>query len=81
MGKKHPCYGKSMSTNFPDFAHTVGFVAFSHTAGNLWGNPCISHLMALVNFLLFPFCSVYNLTEHSEVLFLKLKFTTLRHDT
>ena len=45
MGKKHPYYGKSMSINFPDFPHTMGFVAFSHTVGNLWGNPCISHML------------------------------------
>ena len=25
-GKKHPYYGKSMSTNFPDSPHTMGFV-------------------------------------------------------
>ena len=32
MGKKHPYYGKSMSVNFPDFPHTIGFVAFkTHT--------------------------------------------------
>ena len=40
MGKKHPCYGKSMSINFPDFSHTMGFVAFSRTVGNLQVNPC-----------------------------------------
>ena len=45
MGKKHPYYGKSMSINFPDFSHTMGFVAFSHTVGNLWENPCISRMM------------------------------------
>ena len=28
MGKKHPYYGKSMSTNFPAFPHTMGFVGF-----------------------------------------------------
>ena len=45
MGKKHPYYGKSMRINFPDFSHTMGFVAFSHTVGNLWENPCISRMM------------------------------------
>ena len=45
MGKKHPYYGKSMSINFPDFPHTKGFIAFSRTVGNLWGNPCISHML------------------------------------
>ena len=45
MGKKHPYYGKSMSISFPDFLHTMGFVAFSRTVGNLWGNPCISHML------------------------------------
>ena len=29
MGKKHPYYGKSMSTNFPGSPHTMGFVGFS----------------------------------------------------
>ena len=45
MGKKHPYYGKSMSINFPDFSYTMGFVAFSRTVGNLWGNPCIFHML------------------------------------
>ena len=45
MGKKHPCYGKSMVIDFPDFPHTMGFVAFSCTVGNLWENPCISHML------------------------------------
>ena len=45
MGKKHPYYGKSMSINFPDFPYIMGFVAFSRTVGNLWGNPCISHML------------------------------------
>ena len=45
MGKKHSYYGKSMSISFPDFPHTMGFVAFYHTVGNLWGNPCISHML------------------------------------
>ena len=45
MEKKHPYHGKSMSTNFPDFPHIVDFVAFSHAVGNLWENPCISHML------------------------------------
>ena len=46
MGKKYPCYGKSMSINFPDFPpHTMGFASFSRSVGNLWGNPCISHML------------------------------------
>ena len=45
MGKNHPYYGKSMSTNFPDSPHTMGFVAFSHTMGHWQGNPYISHMM------------------------------------
>ena len=45
MGKKHPYYGKSMSINFPDFPHTMGFVAISRTVGMLWRNPCISHML------------------------------------
>ena len=43
--KKHPYYRKSMSISFPDFPHTMGFVAFSLTVGNLWGNPYLSHMM------------------------------------
>ena len=45
MGKKHPYYGKSMVIDFPDFPHTMGFVAFSRTVGSLWGNPRISHML------------------------------------
>ena len=45
MGKKHPYCRKSMSINFPDFPHTMGFVGFSHTVGNLRGKPCISHML------------------------------------
>ena len=52
MGKKHPYCGKSMSINFPDFPHTIGFVAFSLTVGDWWENPCISHMMSLVVFFL-----------------------------
>ena len=33
MEKKHPYYGKSMSINFPDFTHIIGFVAFSRAVG------------------------------------------------
>ena len=36
MRKKHPYYGKSMIIDFPEFSHTMGFVAFSRTVGNLW---------------------------------------------
>ena len=42
-GKKHPSYGKSMIIDFPDFFHTMGFLAFFRSVGNLWGNPYISH--------------------------------------
>ena len=45
MGKKHPYYGESMSTNFPGPPHTMGFVVFSRTLGNWWENPCISHVI------------------------------------
>ena len=45
MWKNHPCYGKSISTNFPGSPHSKGFVAFSRTMRNWWGNPCISHMM------------------------------------
>ena len=43
--KKHPYYGKSMSTNFPGSPYTMGFVALSCTMGYWWRNPCISHMM------------------------------------
>ena len=52
MGKKHPYHGKSMSISFPDFPHIMGFVAFSRTVGNSWGNPCISHMITSVKFFL-----------------------------
>ena len=45
MGKNHPYYGKSVSTNFPGSPHTKGFVAFSHTTRNWWGNSCIFHML------------------------------------
>ena len=45
MGKIHPYYGKSVSTNFPGSPHTKGFAGFSRTMRNWWGNPCISHMM------------------------------------
>ena len=32
MGKKHPYYGKSMSTNLPGFPHAVGFVGYFREA-------------------------------------------------
>ena len=48
MGKKHLHYGKSMSINFLDFPHTMGFVAFSRTKANLWENPYISHMLKYI---------------------------------
>ena len=45
MAKKHPYYGKSITIDFPDFLHTMGFVIFFRTEENLWGNPCISHML------------------------------------
>ena len=45
MGKKHPYYGKIMSISSLDFPHTMGFVAFFRTMGNLWGNPYIYHML------------------------------------
>ena len=48
--KKHPSYKKSI--NFSDFLHTMGFVAISCTAENWWENPCIFHMMTLINFFL-----------------------------
>ena len=45
MGKNYLCYGKGISTNFPGSPHWKGFVTFSHTMRNWWGNPCISHMM------------------------------------
>ena len=60
MGKNHPYYGKSMSTNFPGSSHTMGFVAFPLTGRNWWENPCISDIMRLVNFSL---CVLFNITR------------------
>ena len=45
MAKKHPYYGKSITIDFPDFLHTMGFVIFFRTEENLWGNPCIPHML------------------------------------
>ena len=50
--KRNPYYGKSISTNFPDSPHTMGFVAFSHTMGSCWQNLCISCMMRFINFFL-----------------------------
>ena len=44
-GKKAPILWKNMNTNFPGSHHTMGFVAFSCTMGNWWGNPCFFHMM------------------------------------
>ena len=45
MGKNHPYYGKSGSTNFSGSPHTKGFVAFFRTMRNWQWNPCISQMM------------------------------------
>ena len=45
MEKTNPHYGKGMSINFLDFTHTMDFVAFSSTVGNVWGNPYISRIL------------------------------------
>ena len=37
--------GKVGVSIFQTFPYTMGFVAFSHTVGSLWGNPCISHML------------------------------------
>ena len=50
--KKAPMLWENYGYRFPDFPHTIGFVAFSRTVGNLWRNPCISHMMTSVNFFL-----------------------------
>ena len=39
MGEKHPCYGKSMSTNLPVSPDAMGFVAFFLCYGKLMGKP------------------------------------------
>ena len=44
MEKKHPCYGKSMGTNFWGFAHFMAFAEFSHAIENYLENPYISHV-------------------------------------
>ena len=45
MGKKRPYYEKGTVIDFPGFPHTMGFVAFSCAVGNLWGIPCIFHML------------------------------------
>ena len=49
--KKHPCYGKSMSTNFSGSPHNMGFVAFSHATRNWREKPCI---FPMIWFFLYP---------------------------
>ena len=51
-GKKAPRLWEKYDYQFPRLPHTMGFVAFSCTVGNLWGNPCTSHMMASVKFFL-----------------------------
>ena len=62
MRKKHPYFGKCMSTNYQGSQLTMGFAAFSLTMGNRWENPCISHMMRLVDFFLCKLVFVYMLT-------------------
>ena len=50
--KKAPRLWEMYDYWFPRFPHTMGFVAFSRTVGNSWGNPCISHMMTSVNYFL-----------------------------
>ena len=52
MGKKAPILWEKYDYRFPRLPHTMGFVAFSRTVGNLWGNPCTSHMLISVNFFL-----------------------------
>ena len=44
-GEKPPILWEKYEYQFPRFTHTKGFVAFSRTMRNWWGNPCISHMM------------------------------------
>ena len=44
-GENSPILWESVSTNFPGPPHTKGFVAFSRTMRNWWGNPWISHML------------------------------------
>ena len=37
--------GKSTDTSFPGCPYTMGFAVFNYAMGNLWENPCISHVM------------------------------------
>ena len=69
-GKKVPYYGKRMSIGSPDFPHTMGFVAFSRTVGNVWRNPCISHMMTSVNFFLWNTPMLFE--DSSNVFLLRL---------
>ena len=79
-GKKTPMpyYGKSMIIDSPDFSHTMGFVAFFRTVGNLWGNPCSSHIMTSVNFFLcFEYQISHKCTNYIYILFNRRWFSTL----
>ena len=48
-GKKAPILWGKYDYRFPRLPHTIGFVAFSRTVGNLWGNLCTSHIMTSFN--------------------------------
>ena len=47
-GEKAPILWESMGTNFQDSPNMKGFVVFSHTLRNCWGNPCISHMLKYI---------------------------------
>ena len=34
--------------NFPGFSHSMGFPVFYRAMGNVWENPCISHMMKYI---------------------------------
>ena len=55
--KKHHRYGESMSINFPDFPHTIGFVVFSR---NLWEIYGETHIHAFRALMLNPYMALVN---------------------
>ena len=51
-GKKAPILWEKYEYQFPRLSPYHWFCCIFPCCGNLWGNPCISHMMTLVNFFL-----------------------------
>ena len=70
-GKKAPILWEKYEYQFPRLSHTMGFVAFSCTVGNLWGNPCTSHMMTSINFFLCELSDKFLAENNGHILFQK----------